>query len=94
MSQSTNYWVGKLLKKLRVGEKVEYLVLWQNLISEFFQLKQSQFVSAEELVNFPAKEQIENFLKVKQFISEDSFIFNQRKRFYCIVKKTSQGGKS
>lgn len=76
--------------KLEIGRYAKHLARWL----KYFPLHQIHFVSGEELIKRPAKEVqlVERFLKLKPFITEDNFFFNESKGFPCFVGKITENG--
>lgn len=76
--------------KLEIGRYAKHLTRWL----EYFPLNQIHFVSGEELIKRPAKEigLVERFLKLKSYITEDNFYFNESKGFPCFVGKITKSG--
>lgn len=79
--------------KVRIGRYAEHYERWL----EYFSPEQFHFVSGEGLVKDPALEvkALERFLKIRSYIQESNFIFNESKGFPCFIGKiTSKGIRS
>lgn len=70
---------------VRIGMYAKHLNKWL----PYFPLEQIHFVSGEALINKPVEEvqQVERFLGLPAFISDDHFNFNATKGFPCVKRR-------
>ncbi|XP_061167883.1 heparan sulfate glucosamine 3-O-sulfotransferase 6-like [Saccostrea echinata] len=70
---------------IRIGLYVKHLENWLSV----FPSEQIHFVHGENLVTNPGEEmkKVQNFLGLKQFITEQHFLINKSRGFPCIKKK-------
>lgn len=74
---------------IRIGVYARFLEWW----TKYFNLGRIHFISGENLIRDPAGEmsRVQDFLDLKQVISDKHFYFNETKGFPCLKKSEGSG---